>query len=661
PFILTVEPEVTDASKTEVLDFTSDIVAGEKFVGRFKLYDIYQNPTNWFGDRLYAEPAGDLVKSDGVWEYSSTLTPTTSGTYTIEISLGSNQDHINGSPFQYTVKADVPDITKCVDSVKNMKKDFFSSGSAFTGAMELSATPRDQYSNLVLDAVGFEAHMRLISGGIPGEATIVALTAADQYKAEVPVAENSESVIEVGIKYNDEFLDGSPKLITIKPEPGSFVGADIAKLSIGFLAGLGLTLFIAYEARRRGENVIEFFSYIVKGLFMTLVEFIMGLADIVSDILSAFLIWTTTFDSITKNVRIVYAVCALFGFGPSMYMLKEIMQRVQLELNYHDNRAKSKEILKEHSKLTGSLTDATGVIIVSDLTKQDLLNLMRSSMKHHGKELNDKLHTSIGRANVFMSKMCVLFLEDILMFIMNVYILSFLQNPDNEDYEEFQRSSLRPTLELSILISVASISSKAINLKHILTVVNVQKSDAADALDSLQKMETTLPQLEAEEKEWDIERLRIALAILVGTTRTDIKLKWDDKHDNGGARYNSMAKRGSFFERGGSQLGGGVGPRETLIQSLRTKGAGELFIKTLQTKHGTRRKGEEVGDGGAKVMPLIEVAAGEGGGLNEENEESEERGEKDQREEKEEREEREENEGGEGEGDEETRGPDLIQ
>ncbi|GMH85965.1 hypothetical protein TrVE_jg2679 [Triparma verrucosa] len=260
PFILTVEPEVTDASKTEVIHLTSDIVAGEKFVGRFKLFDAYQNPTNWLGDRLYAEPAGDLVKSDGVWEYSSTLTPTTSGIYSIEITLGSNKDHIYGSPFQYTVKADVPDVSKCVDSVKNMKKEFFSSGSTFTGAMELSATPRDQYNNLVLDAVGFEAHMRLISGGIPGEATIVALSAADQYKAEVPVAENSESVIEVGIKYNDEFLDGSPKIITIKPYQDN-LPTILGGVAAGvLLVSVGLWRFLKMREKRKVNQIRNSFS-----------------------------------------------------------------------------------------------------------------------------------------------------------------------------------------------------------------------------------------------------------------------------------------------------------------------------------------------------------------------------------------------------------------
>ncbi|GMH85967.1 hypothetical protein TrVE_jg2680 [Triparma verrucosa] len=261
PFILTVEPEVTDASKTEVIHLTSDIVAGEKFVGRFKLYDAYQNPTNWAGDRLYAEPVGDLIKSDGVWEYSSKQALTTSGTHTIDITLGSDEVHVNGSPFEFTVTADVPDITKCADSVKNMKKDFFSSGSTFTGAMELSATPRDQYSNLVLDALGFEAHVRLISGGIPGEAQIVALSAGDQYKAEVPVAENSESVIEVGIKYNDEFLDGSPKIITIKPDSEIDLGIILGVVAAGvLLVSVGLWRFMQKREKRKVNMIRKNFS-----------------------------------------------------------------------------------------------------------------------------------------------------------------------------------------------------------------------------------------------------------------------------------------------------------------------------------------------------------------------------------------------------------------
>ncbi|GMH95698.1 hypothetical protein TL16_g13218, partial [Triparma laevis f. inornata] len=203
PFNLTVEPDVTDASKTEV-DFTSEIVAGNEFEGRYKLYDAYQNPTSFSRDRLFAElkgysgnSLGSLVKSsNGFWEYSTSQNLTKAGTYTLEVTLGS-EEHIYGSPFQFDVVADVPDPSKCGSSMNDMGKEFFSSGSTFTGTMMLKVTPRDQYDNLVLDAEGFEA------------------------RTELPIAEESETVIEVGILYNGEFLEGSPKVITVKPDDGS--------------------------------------------------------------------------------------------------------------------------------------------------------------------------------------------------------------------------------------------------------------------------------------------------------------------------------------------------------------------------------------------------------------------------------------------------------
>ncbi|GMH96045.1 hypothetical protein TL16_g13267, partial [Triparma laevis f. inornata] len=199
PFDLTVEPDDTDASKTEV-DFPSEIVAGNKLEGRFKLYDTYRNPTSFSVDRLFNEligyPSnlgGTFVKSNGAWEYSTSQNLTKAGPYTLKVTLG-DDEHIIGSPFQFDVVADDPVPSNCGSNVKDMDKELFSSGSTFTGAMVLKAIPRDQYRNLVLNTVGFEAHVRLISGGIPGEAIIVALDAADQYETEVPIAEESETV-----------------------------------------------------------------------------------------------------------------------------------------------------------------------------------------------------------------------------------------------------------------------------------------------------------------------------------------------------------------------------------------------------------------------------------------------------------------------------------
>ncbi|GMH47308.1 hypothetical protein TrLO_g8680, partial [Triparma laevis f. longispina] len=243
PFNLTVAPDDTDASKTEV-DFPSEVVAGNKFEGRFELYDAYQNPTSFSRDRLFAvDPSnslGSLVKSsNGFWDYSTNQNLTKSGPYTLEVTLWN--EHIIGSPFRYDVVADVPVPSKCGNTVKDMDNEFFSSGSTFTGAMVLKVTPRDQYDNLVLDAEGFQAHMRLISGGIPGPAQTIDMDAVDQYETEVPIAEEAETVIEVGILYNGEFLEGSPKIITVKPDTD-----DLPEILGGVGAGVVLIVVVAW-------------------------------------------------------------------------------------------------------------------------------------------------------------------------------------------------------------------------------------------------------------------------------------------------------------------------------------------------------------------------------------------------------------------------------
>ncbi|GMH80757.1 hypothetical protein TL16_g08683 [Triparma laevis f. inornata] len=222
PFNLTVQPDVTDATKTKVQNFQSEIVAGATLEGSFKLYDAYQNPTNWDEDILIAS-VGTFSKSNGVWDYSNSNL-TVAGSYSLEAKLvnqGSEQpdSQVEGSPFIYTVKAGTPDASKTENTVTDMNSIIFSSGSTYKDALGLSVTPRDQFNNLVTDAVGYQAHTRVISGGIAfAEATIVDLNADDQYKFEMPVPEKSERMVEVGILYNDEFIEGSPKVITFKPD-----------------------------------------------------------------------------------------------------------------------------------------------------------------------------------------------------------------------------------------------------------------------------------------------------------------------------------------------------------------------------------------------------------------------------------------------------------